>query len=134
MAITTLNIQERFGELNMPEVARGDNVDTVYVPSHGTGCGSSSQPCCNPETITTQTCSEDTFVNNSSGGAGAVRKNDLHVSHNSITCPNHQTPLDSYSPDVYVNNRELGRKTDKYDTEGLYHVITTGSPNVWANS
>ena len=112
----------------MTAVARGDARDAVNVPSHGnpsppTGCNS-------PSVIRTDTCSGNVFSNNDSGGAGVVRKADIHVSHPSPGCPPHVTRLDSYSPDVFVNDREAGRIGDTY---GGNHFIATGSGNVFVN-
>ena len=99
-------------------------MDIVTVPSHGTPCGNPSKPCCNPSIITTDECSETVFSN----GIGI-----MHIAHASIQCAPHQTPLDTYSPNVYIEGMRVGRMGDMYDSGGMFHLITTGSPNVFAN-
>lgn len=48
---------------------------------------------------------------------------------------NHSPPLDTYSPNVYANNKPIGRIGDHYDGDGTSqtHQITSGSSNVFAN-
>lgn len=117
----------------MPAISRKDGVDTVYVPLHGTPNTCPPGMCCgNPDTIVTEGGSDDVLINMGSGGAGAVRKGDLHISHKDPGCSPHQTPLTSYSPNVYANNKNVGRIGDKYNEDDP-HKLTTGSANVFAN-
>lgn len=80
--------------------------------------------------------SDNVFANN----IGVVRKDDVMVSHPHgdpcVASPqNHSPPLDTYSPNVYVNGKQIGRIGDHYDGDGTSqtHQITTGSANVFAN-
>jgi len=80
--------------------------------------------------------SGNVFVNN----IGVVRKDDVMKSHpHGDPCTagpvNHSPPLDTYSPNVYANNKQIGRIGDHYDGDGTSqtHEITSGSSNVFAN-
>jgi uncharacterized Zn-binding protein involved in type VI secretion len=73
-------------------------------------------------------------------GIGVVRKDDVMKSHpHGDPCTagpvNHSPPLDTYSPNVYANNKPIGRIGDHYDGDGTSqtHQITSGSSNVFAN-
>ena len=93
----------------------------------------------NWNTDTTQSSdagSNNVFANN----IGVVRKTDVMVSHpHGDPCvpsaTNHSPPLDTYSPNVYANNLEIGRIGDHYDGDGTSqtHQISSGSTNVYAN-
>lgn len=100
----------------MPAVARKDGVDTV---STGHSCDSET---------TTDEGSDNVFFN----GIGAVRLGDYNRSHDilvGVACVPHRVALSTASPDVYVNGRRIGRLGDSYGSE----VITSGSPNIFAN-
>lgn len=99
----------------MPQVARKDGVDTV----------STGHPC--DGTTVTDQGSSDVFIND----IGVVRKGDLDQTHLVLLgiCVPHAVPLTSYSPNVFANDLEIGRLGDDYTGE----VITSGSPNVYAN-
>ena len=100
----------------MPAVARKDGVDTIAT---GHGCDA---------TTVTDEGSSDVFVN----GTGVVREGDLTAVHQilvGIVCVPHTVPLTSFSSDVFVNGLRVGRLGDDYTGE----VITSGSPNVFAN-
>jgi hypothetical protein len=127
----------------MPAVSRKDSVDTIAT---GHGCDT---------TTTTLTGSGDVFANS----IGVVRKGDLSQVHNYevivavevedppppepppeyvptystvyvSTCEPHQVSLTSYSGDVFANNLNIGRLGDNYSD----HTLSSGSPNVFANS
>lgn len=100
----------------MPKVARKGGADTV---STGHGCDST--------TVTNQG-SNDVFVNN----IGVVRIGDLNQTHDipsGDSCVPHNVALSTASPNVFANLRRIGRLGDLYGSE----VITSGSPNVYAN-
>jgi uncharacterized Zn-binding protein involved in type VI secretion len=103
----------------MPEVARKDKKDTVYSP-HGTG-----NECKSPSTYNTDKGSEDVFAE----GIGVVRSGDAMQSHPQPGCTPHAPGLSTYSPNVYANGKQIGRKGDAYDG----HKITSGSGKVIAN-
>jgi len=128
----------------MPAVARKDSADTI---STGHGCDT---------TTTTLTGSGNVFVNS----IGIVRRGDLSQVHTYevivaievadpepeppvpedyipsthteyvVTCEPHQVSLTSYSGDVFANNLNIGRLGDSYSG----HTLSSGSPNVFANS
>lgn len=122
----------------MPQVARKDGVDSVSATdgAQGSSCGKNVYNWNTPTTQATNTGSGDVFVNN----VGAVRKDDIMVSHPDgnpcVGSPvNHAPALNSYSSNVFVNNRNIGRLGDTYNSDGHYsHTISSGSPNVFANS
>lgn len=114
----------------MPAVSRKDGVDAVSVPSHGTPNSCPPGMCCGfGSTIVTEGGSNNVIINTT----GVVRKGDLHIEHPNPACVPHQTPLDTYSPNVFANGKEVGRIGDEYDSEAGPHILTTGSPNVFAN-
>lgn len=101
----------------MPAVARKAGADSVAT-NHG----------CAGSTVTDQG-SSNVFANN----IGVVRADDLDAVHThpvGDSCPPHQVPLSSYSSNVFANNKLIGREGDSYSGE----TITSGSPNVFANS
>jgi len=127
----------------MPAVARKDSADTIAT---GHGCDT---------TTTTLTGSSNVFVNS----IGIVRQGDLSQVHSyevivavevedtppdpvpdgyvptystvyDSTCESHQVSLTSYSGDVFANNLNIGRLGDSYSG----HTLSSGSPNVFANS
>ena len=106
----------------MPQCARKNGKDTINT---GHDC----------DTITyTDTGSDNVFINS----IGAVRLGDLSQSHlvpvgfdefGGIICGPHIVQLTKAQPNVFVNSKQIGRKTDDYQGE----VLVTGSPNVFAN-
>lgn len=103
----------------MPEVARKDEKDTVDSPD-GDG-----EFCKYPTIQATKAGSDNVFVNS----IGVVRLGDAMTSHTSPGCEKHAPPLTSGSATVFANGRNLGRNGDAY---GGDHIITSGSPNVFA--
>lgn len=72
--------------------------------------------------------SDNVFVNK----IGAVRLNDLCEQHfwpQNSSCVIHTLPLTTASPNVYVNNRKMGRKGDDYEGE----ILISGSADVFVN-
>jgi len=128
----------------MPAVARKDSADTIAT---GHGCDA---------TTTTLTGSGNVFANS----IGVVRRGDLSQVHNYevirsrevevpppdppipedyvpsyyteyySTCEPHQVSLTSYSGNVFANDLNIGRLGDSYSG----HTLSSGSPNVFANS
>lgn len=129
----------------MPGVAWKDGSSSVACTDgvRGSVCrraGTPSRPVAwNWDTDTTQASnagSSNVFANN----IGVVRKDDVMKSHpHGDPCTpsaiNHAPPLDTYSPNVYANGKQIGRIGDHYDGDGTSqtHQITTGSSNVFAN-
>lgn len=108
----------------MPPVARKsgtDTVNTVHGAVGGNRCNSS------PTTVATDAGSSNVFCNN----IGTVRLTDAVQSHNNgSSCSAHAPGLASASPNVFVNNKAIGRLGDTY---GCGATITSGSSNVFAN-
>jgi hypothetical protein len=127
----------------MPAVARKDSADTIAT---GHGCDA---------TTTTLTGSGNVYVNS----IGVVRRGDLSQVHTYevivaievedppppepdpdyvpsthteyiVTCEPHQVSLTSYSGNVFANDLNIGRLGDSYSG----HTLSSGSPNVFANS
>lgn len=114
----------------MPGIARKsgtDTVNTVHV-SVGDAAGGDGSICdAAPQTIVTSQGSNNVFVNN----IGAVRKTDLEQAHTiPPVCATHATGLATHSPNVFVNNLEVGRLGDSYNCGA---TITSSSTNVFAN-
>lgn len=105
----------------MPEVARKDGVELVFSPD-----GSGSE-CESPTLQRSFQGSGDVFANS----IGVVRLGDAMIPHSGPGCGTHAPTLSQGSPNVFANNRQLGRRGDVY---GGNHILLTGSPNVFANS
>lgn len=79
--------------------------------------------------------SPDVFVE----GIGVVREGDVMASHpDGVPCVpapvNHAPALSTFSPNVFVNGKALGRVGDKYDSDGHKdHTIASGAGTVFAN-
>jgi uncharacterized Zn-binding protein involved in type VI secretion len=128
----------------MPALAWKDGSSNVSCTDgvRGTACAFDSFGTAirwNWNTDTTQVSNEgssDVFANS----IGVVRKGDKMASHPHgdpcvASATNHSPPLDTYSQNVFANNKEIGRIGDHYDGDGTSqtHAISTGSPNVYAN-
>lgn len=123
----------------MPAVAQKSGVSTVAATDGAQGSLCGTRPTrFNWNTPTTQASaagSDNVFVE----GVGAVREGDAMVSHPDgnpcTTSPiNHAPTLSTFSPNVFVNGKALGRVGDKYDSDGHYdHTITSGASTVIAN-
>ena len=100
----------------------------------GSGCAPSKHHWDTGSTQASDAGSADVFVNN----IGVVRKDDAMASHPDgtpcVASPENHTPtLSTYSSTVYVNNKNIGRIGDKYNSDGHFdHEITTGSADVFA--
>lgn len=114
----------------MPLVARGDGADTVNTvhvsvgdadPLDGIACDAAAQ------VIATEQCSDDVFVEN----IGVVRKSDNEQAHTIPGCATHQTGLATHSPNVFANNKEIGRKDDTYACSAKITSVTQSK--VYAN-
>jgi uncharacterized Zn-binding protein involved in type VI secretion len=122
----------------MPAVARNGGTDTVACTdgAEGTVCAPGNHNWNSPTTQATSAGSGTVFVNN----VGVVRKGDVMASHpDGVPCVsspvNHDPALSSYSGTVFANNLPIGRVGDKFDSDGHYdHTISSGSPNVFADS
>jgi uncharacterized Zn-binding protein involved in type VI secretion len=124
----------------MPAVAQKDGVSTVSATDGAQGSLCATRPNrYNWNTPTTQTSdkgSDDVFVEN----IGVVRDGDAMISHAdgnpcTISAINHAPTLSTYSPNVFVNGKLIGRIGDKYDSDGHYsHTISSGASTVFANS
>ena len=108
----------------MPGIARKsgtDPVNTVHGATGGIRCNAS------PTTVATSGGSSNVFVN----GIGVVREGDAVASHNNgSACSTHAPGLTSFSGNVKVNGKGIGRLNDTY---GCGARITGGSSNVFAN-
>jgi uncharacterized Zn-binding protein involved in type VI secretion len=126
----------------MPGAALKGGKSTVAATDgdRGDGCAfkQSSAYAWHWNTATTQASdkgSSNVLVN----GVGAVRDGDTMGSHpDGDPCTsspiNHAPGLSTFSPNVFVNGKAMGRIGDKYDSDGHYdHVITSGSKNVNIN-
>ena len=114
----------------MPLVARKDGaeaVNTVHVsvgdadPDDGIACDAA------PQVIATEQGSDDVFVES----IGVVRKGDNEQAHTFPGCATHQTGLATHSPNVYANDKEIGRKDDTYTCGAK--IITVSQTTVFAN-
>ena len=100
----------------MPEVARGNSVDSVTT-NHG--CIGST---------TTSGMSGDVIIN----GTGVHRKTDATVSHAyppEPPCAPHTPTIATGSTTVFANNLGVARKGDDYTASD---VVASGSANVFA--
>ncbi len=105
----------------MPAVARKNGEDSVNTPDGGPNCG--------PATFATDKGSDNVFANS----IGVVRAGDKMKSHGDSDneCEPHAPALSTFSSTVFINGCGCGRKGDEYS---LNHIISTGSPNVFAGS
>ena len=124
----------------MPAVAQKDSVSTVTATDGAQGSLCATRPNrYNWNTGTTQTSDEgsnDVFVEN----IGIVREDDAMISYAdgspcTVSAINHAPKLSTYSSNVFVNGKRIGRIGDKYDSDGHYsHTISSGASTVFANS
>lgn len=124
----------------MPAVAQKDSVSTVTATDGAQGSLCATMPNrYNWNTGTTQTSDEgsnDVFVEN----IGVVRENDAMISHAdgspcTVSAINHAPRLNTYSSNVFVNGKRIGRIGDKYNSDGSFdHTISSGAATVFANS
>lgn len=123
----------------MPAVAQKGGASSVAATdgAQGTLCGTRPNRW-NwniPTTQASATGSNDVFAE----FIGIVREDDIMVSHPDgdpcTTSPiNHAPALSTFSPNVFINNKAVGRIGDKYNSDGHFdHTITSGSSTVFAN-
>jgi uncharacterized Zn-binding protein involved in type VI secretion len=121
----------------MPAIAQKGGASSVAATdgARGSPCGRNVWLWNTPTTQASNAGSGDVFVE----GIGVVREGDIMVSHpdgNPCTSSpiNHAPALSTYSPNVFVNGKAVGRIGDKYDSDGHYdHTITSGASTVFAN-
>lgn len=123
----------------MPAVAQKDGVSTVSATDGAQGSLCATRPNrYNWNTPTTQTSNEgsgDVFAEN----IGVVREDDAMISHPdgspcTISAINHAPTLSTYSSNVFVNGKRIGRIGDKYNSDGSFnHTISSGAATVFAN-
>lgn len=102
----------------MPEVARGDGVDTV---DSLTGSGFN---CASPLTTATDVCSATVFVE----GTGVVREDDRVKAHPKTGCGTDTSVITTFSATVYIEGKRVARKGDNYTSD---NTITSGSATVF---
>ena len=101
----------------------------------GAGCGKNHWHWNTPTTQASDTGSSNVLV----GGIGVVLDGDTMKSHPDgnpcVSSPvNHAPALSTFSSNVFINGKAVGRIGDKYDSDGHYdHTIVSGSGNVIAN-
>ena len=123
----------------MPAVAQKDGVSTVSATDGAQGSLCATRPNrYNWNTATTQASNEgsgDVFAEN----IGVVREDDAMISHPdgspcTISAINHAPTLSTYSSNVFVNGKRIGRIGDKYNSDGSFnHTISSGAATVFAN-
>lgn len=121
----------------MPAIALKNGVSTVSATdgAQGSPCGRRVFHWDTPTTQTSDVGSPDVFVE----GTGVVREGDTMISHPDgdpcVGSPvNHAPALSTFSPNVFVNGKPIGRIGDKYDSDGHFsHTITSGASTVFAN-
>jgi uncharacterized Zn-binding protein involved in type VI secretion len=102
----------------MPLIARGNGADVVNT-GHAV--------CILPGQIGTLSCSDDVFVE----GIGVHRKGDTNDPHTHCP-PVYSTNVNSYSPNVFVNDLNVARLGDTYTCSAF--IETVNQQTVHANS
>ena len=121
----------------MPAVAQKSGSSSVAATdgAKGSPCGKNVWHWDVPTTQASDAGSSDVFVE----GIGVDREGDVMVSHpDGNPCVggpvNHAPALSTFSPNVFVNGKAVGRIGDKYDSDGHFdHTITSGAGTVFAN-
>ena len=121
----------------MPAVAQKDGSSSVAATdgAKGAACGRNVWHWNTPTTQASVGGSTDVFAEN----IGVVRSGDAMSSHPDgdpcVNSPvNHAPTLSTFSSNVFVNGKPIGRVGDKYDSDGHYdHTITSGASTVFAN-
>ena len=82
--------------------------------------------CARPVETSVDECnSKQVYVNNKL----VVVKGNKIAPHNKGGCSPDESVLSTFSPNVYIDQKEIGRIGDKYGD----NIITQGSSNVFAN-
>lgn len=123
----------------MPAVAKKDGASNVTATDGAQGPVCATKPTrwtwSAGTTQTSDVGSGDVFAEN----IGVVREGDTMISHPDgtpcTTSPiDHAPALSTYSPNVFANNKPIGRVGDKYNSDGHFdHTISTGASTVFAN-
>lgn len=121
----------------MPAVAKkgGSSSVTCTDGAKGSPCGRNVWHWNSGTTQPTDAGSPNVFAEN----IGIVRQDDAMGSHPDgdpcVSSPvNHAPTLSTFSSNVFVNNKAIGRIGDKFDSDGHYdHTIATGAGTVFAN-
>lgn len=121
----------------MPAVAQKSGASSVAATdgARGSSCARNRWNWNTPTTQASDAGSGNVFAE----GIGIVRDGDVMVSHpDGNPCVggpvNHAPALSTFSPNVFVNGKAVGRIGDKYDSDGHYdHTITSGAGTVIAN-
>jgi uncharacterized Zn-binding protein involved in type VI secretion len=121
----------------MPAIAKKDGSSSVAATDGAVGspCAPGRRNWNTPTTQASDAGSPDVFAEN----VGVVRSGDAMSSHpDGVPCVsspvNHAPTLSTFSSNVFVNGKPIGRVGDKYDSDGHYdHTITTGAGTVFAN-
>ena len=117
--MATFNIARKKGS--------GDVVNTVHVsvgdddPDDGIACDEET------DDISTDKGSSTVFVE----FHGVVREDDAVESHTIPGCSTHAPGLATYSSNVYVENKKVGREGDTYSCGAKITSVKQGT--VWAN-
>ena len=121
----------------MPAIAQKDGASTVAATdgAKGSACAPGRWNWNVPTTQASDAGSANVFAEN----IGVVRDGDAMLSHpDGVPCTSapipHAPQLNSFSPNVFANNKAVGRIGDKYDSDGHFdHTITSGAGTVFAN-
>jgi uncharacterized Zn-binding protein involved in type VI secretion len=122
---------------NMPAIAQKSGSSAVAATdgARGSSCGRNVWHWDTPTTQASDAGSSDVFAE----GIGIVRNGDTMKSHpDGNPCTggpiNHAPALSTFSPNVFVNGKEVGRIGDKYDSDGHFdHTISSSQGTVFAN-
>lgn len=121
----------------MPAVAQKDGASSVAATDGAIGspCAKNKWNWNTPTTQASDKGSDNVFAE----GIGVVREDDTMVSHpDGDPCTSspidHSPALSTFSPNVFVNRKAVGRIGDKYNSDGHFnHSITSGAGSVFAN-
>ena len=121
----------------MPAVAQKDGSSSVAATDGaiGNSCGPRRWLWNTPTTQASAAGSANVFAEN----IGIVRSGDAMSPHpDGVPCTTspiiHAPTLSTFSPNVFVNGKPVGRIGDKYDSDGHHdHTITSGAGTVFAN-
>lgn len=121
----------------MPKIAQKDGKSSVAATDGAQGSACAPRRW-NWNVPTTQASAEGS-TNVFAESVGIVRNGDAMVSHpDGVPCTSspipHAPTLSTFSPNVFVNGKAVGRVGDKYDSDGHFdHTITSGAGTVFAN-
>jgi hypothetical protein len=121
----------------MPAIAQKSGSSSVSCTdgARGSPCAKNRWLWNTPTTQVSDAGSGDVFAEN----IGVVRDGDIMISHpDGNPCTGgpipHAPALSTFSPNVFVNNKAVGRIGDKYDSDGHHsHTISATQGTVFAN-